>query len=117
MPSPDTNPSTSERRMVLEPMGKVKGLVSMIAAQRTRINQLLVRQSLIEERARQTIGRAMHMAGVSDSSAEFKHFGILSIEQQIRGVLGSFELVSAVGQGTSATITVPLKHARANPGD
>ncbi|TVQ61514.1 MAG: sensor histidine kinase [Phycisphaerales bacterium] len=38
---------------------------------------------------------------------ESSHFGLLSVEQQIRGVGGSFNLVSSVGEGTRATITVP----------
>jgi signal transduction histidine kinase len=40
----------------------------------------------------------------------FSHFGLFTLAQEIRGVGGSFDLVSAVGAGTQATITVPLGH-------
>ena len=36
-------------------------------------------------------------------------FGLLSVEQQIRGIGGTFEIVSSIGEGTRATITVPLE--------
>lgn len=35
-------------------------------------------------------------------------FGLISVEQQIRGIGGSFELVSEPGSGTRATIRIPL---------
>ncbi|MCC5787972.1 MAG: hypothetical protein JJU33_14865 [Phycisphaerales bacterium] len=38
-----------------------------------------------------------------------QRFGLLSVEQQIRGIGGVFELVSNVGEGTRATVTVALQ--------
>lgn len=37
-----------------------------------------------------------------------EHFGLLSVREQVRGLGGTFELVSAPGQGTRATVTLPL---------
>lgn len=45
------------------------------------------------------------------SADDGPHFGLLSVEQQIRGIGGTFELVSAPGEGTRATITVNLSGA------
>jgi signal transduction histidine kinase len=39
----------------------------------------------------------------------FGRFGLFSVEQQIRGIGGAFELVSHVGEGTRAIITAPLE--------
>ena len=36
-------------------------------------------------------------------------FGLISVEQQIRGIGGSFDIVSRAGDGTRAIITVPLE--------
>ncbi len=40
---------------------------------------------------------------------DIEHYGLLSVEQQIHGVGGTFEIVSEVGNGTRATITAPLE--------
>lgn len=39
-------------------------------------------------------------------------FGLLSVEQQIRGIGGSFDLVSSVCDGTRATIMVPIENQK-----
>lgn len=39
-----------------------------------------------------------------------KGFGLLSVEQQIRGIGGTFDLISSIKSGTRATITVPARH-------
>jgi signal transduction histidine kinase len=37
------------------------------------------------------------------------HFGLMSVEQQIRGIGGTFDLVSSLGTGTTIWISVPLE--------
>jgi signal transduction histidine kinase len=53
-------------------------------------------------------GPGFNTAEVRQSTDGFDQYGLLSVEQQIRGIGGSFELVSTVGEGTRAAITVPL---------
>ncbi|MFU8828679.1 MAG: sensor histidine kinase, partial [Phycisphaerales bacterium] len=36
-------------------------------------------------------------------------YGLLSVDQQVRGIGGTFELVSELEEGTRATVTVPLE--------
>lgn len=45
---------------------------------------------------------------VDRSGDSVGRYGLISVEQQIRGIGGSFEIVSRAGEGTRAIITVPL---------
>ena len=56
-------------------------------------------------------GPGFDAADTSDAMERPQRFGLLSIEQQIRGVGGTFGLVSEVGVGTRVDITVPLEGA------
>lgn len=47
-----------------------------------------------------------------DDAAGAYNYGLLSVEQQIRGIGGTFELVSVIGEGTRATITVPCNQEK-----
>ena len=51
-------------------------------------------------------------ASLHHSTDGLNGFGLLSVEQQIRTLGGSFELMSHVGEGTRATIMVPLELAK-----
>lgn len=53
-------------------------------------------------------GPGFDTEGQKGSAETGPHFGLLSVDQQIRGIGGTFELVSAPGEGTRATITVNL---------
>jgi signal transduction histidine kinase len=53
-------------------------------------------------------GPGFNTAELHQSTDGFDRYGLLSVEQQIRGIGGSFELVSTLGEGTRAAITVPL---------
>lgn len=44
-----------------------------------------------------------------DAKDDIKHYGLISVEQQVRGVGGAFNIVSELGEGTRATITAPLE--------
>lgn len=54
-------------------------------------------------------GPGFDAAGMRSSYDESKGFGLVSVDQQIRGIGGRFELVSEVGAGTRATLRVPLR--------
>lgn len=49
---------------------------------------------------------------VHSQSDEGSGFGLISVEQQIRGIGANFELVSEPGAGTRATIRVPLRSGK-----
>ncbi|MEQ9454107.1 MAG: hypothetical protein RLN76_05880 [Phycisphaeraceae bacterium] len=45
--------------------------------------------------------------GLRRSANDKVHYGLLSVEQQIRGIGGSFEISARKGEGTLITITIP----------
>lgn len=51
-----------------------------------------------------------HADGQPDGPAdgEHEHFGLTSVREQVRGLGGRFEIISAPGEGTRATVTLPL---------
>lgn len=57
-------------------------------------------------------GQGFDTAETDVHNPGFRHFGLFTLAQEIRGVGGSFDLISAVGAGTHATITVPLAHGK-----
>lgn len=54
-------------------------------------------------------GPGFDVAAAFGDGVGVQRFGLLSVEQQVRGIGGVFELVSSVGEGTRATITVALE--------
>jgi len=44
-------------------------------------------------------------------------YGLLSVEQQVKGIGGKFELFSEIGEGTRATITLPLEPSKRGSDD
>ncbi len=43
------------------------------------------------------------------SSQEIQRYGLLSVEQQVRGIGGQFDLATQLGEGTRATILLPIQ--------
>jgi signal transduction histidine kinase len=54
-------------------------------------------------------GPGFDTARVRHAGDDTNHYGLLSVEQQIRGVGGAFDIVSEIGEGTRATITAPME--------
>ena len=54
-------------------------------------------------------GPGFDTTGKCFEGGNIHHYGLLSVEQQIRGVGGSFSIVSEIGDGTRATIIIPLE--------
>jgi signal transduction histidine kinase len=50
------------------------------------------------------------------SPVALRRYGLISVEQQIRGIGGTFNLISTAGEGTRAAITLPLHNAEGAPG-
>lgn len=54
-------------------------------------------------------GPGFNTARIHDGNTDIMHFGLLSVEQQIRGIGGFFDIVSEIGDGTRATIMIPVE--------
>jgi signal transduction histidine kinase len=53
-------------------------------------------------------GRGFSLAELAASDKGGDGFGLFSIRERVEGLCGRMEIVSAFGQGTTVTITVPL---------
>ncbi|MEQ8846087.1 MAG: sensor histidine kinase [Phycisphaerales bacterium] len=53
-------------------------------------------------------GPGFDPGAIEPQEGESSHFGLMSVREQVHGLGGAFELVSAPGQGTRATVTLPL---------
>ena len=54
-------------------------------------------------------GPGFHLGGIRGEPGVSRRFGLVSVEQQIRGLGGTFDLYSAVGDGTRVAITLPCE--------
>jgi len=57
-------------------------------------------------------GPGFDTARLRNARGGINNYGLLSVEQQIRGIGGAFDLVSQIGDGTRATITTPLEQTK-----
>jgi len=72
-------------------------IVISCVSQRRRVS-ILVRDT----------GPGVDTGGLGGAGGGVDHYGLISVEQQIRGIGGTFEFASALGHGTRAFIRVPL---------
>lgn len=85
--------------------------VATNAAKHARDAEIIITCATGTRTARFTVrdtGLGIDPSVVDRSGDGVGRYGLISVEQQIRGIGGSFEIVSRVGEGTRVTITVPL---------
>lgn len=73
------------------------------------IMTLIVGKRLLRIMIKDT-GPGFHLETIRAQMREGRNYGLLSIEQQVRGLGGQLHLTSAPGEGTKAIITMPMDH-------